>query len=70
MLKFLGTVAKGKATWTGVAVGVLSLLGKQDVAQQVIPITDAVLNVGLSVGGALAAFGVGRKGGYAAQPYR
>ena len=63
MLNFLGKIGKGKATITGIGVLALSLLGKADLAQQVVPVADGLLNVGVSLGGLLASFGVGGKGG-------
>lgn len=66
MLEFFGKLAKGKATWTGIAVFALSAIGKQEIAQKVVPVADAVLNVGMSVGALTAAAGWGRKTGYAA----
>ena len=66
MLDFLGKIGKGKATITGIGVLALSLLGKADLAQDIVPVADGLLNVGMSIGGLLATFGVGRKGGVAA----
>lgn len=66
MNKFLGTVGKGKATIVGIAATVLGILGQQDAVQTLVGVDQGLSQLTMAVGGLLAAFGWGRKAGYAA----
>lgn len=71
MLSWLGKIQKGRATFTGLAVAVLGMVGQTELAQDIVPISEQAGQLITVVGTALATFGVGRKAGYhATQPKR
>lgn len=65
MLKFLGKFAKGYATVAGVATTVAGLVLSTEAAQTVVAVSDGGAQVIYGIGAILAAFGYGRKTGYA-----
>ena len=68
MFKFLGKIGKGWGTYTGLAVLIAGTVAGADAAQTVVGVSDAVVLGVQSIGGLLAAFGIGRKAGVHAFP--
>lgn len=66
MLQWLGRIQKGRATVTGIALALLGMFGQTETAQQVVGLSEQAGEIVTVIGGALAAFGIGRKAGYKA----
>lgn len=66
MLKRLGSIGKGLATFTGIAAVVAGQIAGQGTAEVILGVGDSLGTILGGLGGLLIAFGVGRKAGVAA----